>query len=377
MKKIRGLKFRIYPTEEQKVLINKTLGCARFVYNYFLKVRHDAWEFNHKGVYYADTNLMLTELKRRPEYQWLREVDCTVLQNSLIDLEMAYKNFFDKRAKYPKFKSRYQHTQSCRSQFITNNIRVEGNGIRLPKVGIVKTKFSRPVVGEIANATIIRAASGKYFVSLCVKHETDVLHNNGGMVGLDVGVKEFFTDSDGNKEENPRPFSKLEKKLAREQRRLSRKMRGSGKREKQRIRVARLYEYVANSRKDHHHKLSTQLAKENKIVVVEDLRINNMMKNKYLSKAVSDASWYSFFEMLEYKLAERGGQLIRIPTSFPSANNCFKEGELDKNSVVKDLKVREWVCPSCGARHDRDVNAAINIKEKGLEMLQNRAYSLQ
>ena len=364
----RGLKYRMYPTDEQIVLINKTLGCARFVFNHFLGIRQDEWKYNHKSVQYKDTNAMLTDLKRRPEYGWLNEIDSMALQQSLRDLQRAYDNFFAKRAKYPRFKSKHHHTQSYRSQCVNNNIRVEGDGIKLPKLGIVKIKLSRPVVGVISNATITRTAGNKYYVSLCVSYEADLLPNEGGIVGIDVGVKDFYTDSNGAIEPNPRFFNKYQRKLAREQRRLARKMNGSSRRKRQRIRIARLHEKIANVRADHHHKISTRLAKENKIVVVENLKIKNMVKNKHLSKAISDVAWYKFFTMLEYKLAERGGQLIKVPTFYPSSQTCHVCGY--KNPIVKNLTVRDWECPECGTYHEnRDLNAAINIKEKGLAMI--------
>ena len=368
----RGLKYRIYPTDEQTVLINKTLGCARFVFNHFLGIRQDEWKYNHKSVQYKDTNAMLTDLKRRPEYSWLNEVDSMALQQSLRDLQRAYDNFFAKRAKYPRFKSKHHHTQSYRSQCVTNNIRVEGNGIKLPKLGIVKIKLSRPVVGVISNATITRTAGNKYYVSLCVSYEAELFPNEGSIVGIDVGVKDFYADSNGAIEPNPRYFNKYQRKLAREQRRLARKMNGSSRRERQRVRVARLHEKITNVRADHHHKISTRLAKENQIVVVEDLKIKNMVKNKHLSKAISDVAWYKFFTMLEYKLAERGGQLIKVPTFYPSSQTCNVCGY--KNPIVKNLAVRDWECPECGTYHEnRDLNAAINIKEKGLAILKEVA----
>lgn len=368
----RGLKYRIYPTEEQKTAINKTLGCTRFVYNHFLAVRRDAWQSSRKSMGYKDTNAMLTELKRLPEYVWLNETDSTALQNSLRNLQNAFDRFFKKQAGYPRFKSKHDHTQKYRAQCVNSNIRAEGNGIRLPKLGIVKAKLSRPVMGRISSATVTRTAGNRYFVTLCVTYEADLLPNEGGVVGIDVGLKEFFADDKGNVEPNPRYFSKYQRKLAREQRRLARKETGSSRREKQRIRVARVHEKIANARKDHQHKVSTRLARENQIVVVEHLRIKGMVKNRRLARAISDASWSSFFAMLEYKLAERGGILVRVPTSYPSSQTCHICGF--KNPIVKNLAVRKWRCPSCGAFHeDRDVNAAINIRNKGMEMLQKSA----
>lgn len=362
----RGLKFRIYPNKAQKILINKTLGCGRFVYNHFLRIRMDEWKFNHKSISYKDTNKMLTDLKKYPEYSWLKEVDSTSLQNSLRDLQRAYDNFFAKRAKLPCFKSKHNHTQSYRSQLTNDNIRAVGNRIQLPKIGRVKTKFSREVVGKISNATITRTASGKYFVSLCVEYETELQPSAGGQVGIDVGIKSFYSDSNGNVVENPKFLAKYMKKLVREQRKLSRKKLGSGQWEKQRVRVTRIYEKITNTRNDFQHKLSYRLANENSLVAVEKLNIKSMMKNKKLAKAISDAAWGMFFTKLTYKITERNGKLVKIPTFYPSSQTCHICGF--QNPIVKNLSVRDWVCPQCGKSLDRDKNAAINILKKALSM---------
>lgn len=362
----RGLKYRIYPNKEQKILINKTLGCGRFVYNHFLRVRMDEWKFNHKSINYSDTSAMLKDLKKYPEYSWLKEADSTALQQSLRDLQKAYDNFFAKRAKYPRFKSKHNYTQSYRSQCVNNNIRVVGNRIQLPKIGRVKTKFSRKVIGKISNATITRTASDKYFVSLCVEYETELQPSADGQVGIDVGIKSFYSDSNGNVVENPKFLAKYTKKLVREQRKLSRKKLGSGQREKQRIRVARVHEKIANTRNDFQHKLSYHLANENSLIAVEKLNIEGMVKNKKLAKAISDAAWSKFFEKLDYKTKEHGGKLVKIPTFYPSSQTCHVCGF--QNPIVKNLSVREWICPQCGESLDRDQNAAINILKKALSM---------
>ena len=362
----RGMVFRIYPNKQQQVLINKTLGCSRFVYNHFLRFRMDEWKYNKKGYSYEDTCLLLTNLKKYPEYDWLNEVDGTALQQSLRDLQKAYKNFFEGRAKFPKFKSKHNHCLTYRSQKNNNNIRVIGNRIQLPKIGRVKTKFSREVVGKISNATITRTASGKYFVSLCVKYETELQPSAGGQVGIDVGIKSFYSDSNGCVVENPKFLAKYAKKLVREQRKLSRKKLGSGQWNKQRVRVARVHEKIANTRNDFQHKLSYRLTNENTLVAVEKLNVKGMVKNKKLAKAISDAAWSMFFEKLDYKAKERGGKLVKIPTFYPSSQTCHVCGF--QNPIVKNLSVRNWVCPQCGESLDRDKNAAINILKKALSM---------
>ena len=359
MKITKGLKFRIYPNKQQQTIINKTLGCVRFVYNHFLYIRMNEWKLNHNSIHYNDTASMLKNLKKYPEYTWLKEVDSTALQQSLRDLQKAYDNFFAKRTGYPHFKSKHNHCLSYRSQCVNNNIRVVDNRIQLPKIGRVKIKLSREVVGKISNVTVTRTASGKYYVSLCVTYESDVFSNAGGQLGIDVGLKEFYSDSNGNTVANPRTLRKWSRKLASEQRKLSRKMPRSHRRDKQRIRVARVHEHIANIRQDFLHKLSTKLVRENQTIAIEDLKVKNMMKNHKLAKAIADVSWSEFFRMLEYKATLYSSEVIRIPTFYPSSQTCHECGY--QNPITKDLSVREWDCPKCGHHCDRDVNAAQNI----------------
>ena len=371
----RGYEYRIYPTKEQQQLINKTVGCCRFVYNHFLALRHDEFKFNGKKVTLHDTITMLPDLKKREEYKWLREVDSVALQQSLRNLDDAYQRFFKKQNRYPKFHSKKNYTQKYRTQMIVDpqghrNIEVIGNYVKLPKLGLVKIKLHRNFEdkeAKILNATITRHASGKYFVSLCVKETVEMQSNLDGHIGLDVGLKAYLTDSFGKSIENPRWFKAMQKKLAREQRRLSRKMPKSNRREKQRVKTARVHAKIVNKRKDFQHKLAYHLCLENSVIVVEKLKIKNMTKNRRLSKAISDASWGRFFKMLKYKAPLFGGQLIKVPTFYPSSQTCSCCGY--KNPITKDLGVREWICPQCHTYHDRDANAAKNILKKGLEML--------
>ena len=309
---------------------------------------------------------MLTALKHDRDYLWLNEIDSMALQESLRNLDRAYGNFFKGNARFPKFHSK-RRKQSYRTRNQNNGIRITGNTVKIPKLGYVKFKGLKHFCGRILNATISKSASGKYHISLCVDSEDIVLDNAGGIVGLDVGIKEFYTDSNGNVVANPRTYRKHEKKLVREQRRLSRKQNGSNNRNKQRIRLAIQHEKIANIRRDFLHKQTHALANENQVVCVEDLNVKGMLRNHRLAKAISDVSWSEFFRQLEYKMLERGGIVVKVPTFYPSSQTCSCCGH--KNPLVKNLSVRDWDCPKCGAHHDRDCNAATNILSKGLEML--------
>ena len=365
---IAGYKYRIYPNKNQRTLINKTLGCRRFVYNHFLAVRRDEWQSNHKSIGYVQTSAMLTDLKRRPEFVWLNEADSMALQEALKDLETSYKNFFEKRARYPRFKSKHAHAKSFRTRNQNNGIRIEGARIRLPKIGAVKAKLSRPFDGRILHATVTRIAADKYFVSLCVEvAATDInvrsVPARAEGIGLDVGIKDFCVDSNGVHVEGPRPLKKLARKLVRAQRRLSRKMKKSNNRQKARIRLARIHEKITNIRRDFLHKLSTKVVIENQVIAVEKLRTKNMVKNHHLASAILDAGWAEFFRMLEYKTYWYGAVFIAVDPAYTS-QTCSVCGEINK--AVKNLGIRAWGCPVCGAPHDRDENAAKNILERAL-----------
>ena len=361
----------MYPTKEQQTMINKTIGCCRFVYNYFLATRRDAWLKNKQSINYKQTSAMLTKLKKDEQYKWLKEVDCTSLQNSLQDLDRAYKNFFEKRAKYPRFKLKRVHAQSYRTRNNSNSVCIIGNKIKLPKIGLVRAKIHRNVVGRILNATISRTASDKYFVSLCIEvDKSTLMHPNaGGIVGIDVGLNSLYTDSNGKKVDNLHTFKRRARKLKLTQQRLSRKKKGSKNYEKQRKKVALVHEKITNTSKDYTHKQSAILVRENQIIAIETLRVTNMVKNHKLAKAIYDVCWSELFRQLQYKdKAEfTGSMVVEVDPFYLSSQLCSCCGH--KNPDVKNLSIRMWTCPNCDVVHDRDINAAKNILREALKKL--------
>lgn len=366
----KGIKFRAYPTKEQQNLINRTFGCCRFIYNRALDMRINAYKNGEKAGY-NQTSSMLTAMKRVEDFAFLCEVDSIALQQALRDLNTAFKNFFEQRAGYPRFKSKHNHWQSYRTINQHNKIRIVDNYIKLPKVGYVKIKRSISDIGEINSATVKRSPSGKYYITLNVDFEPIQTTASNEAIGVDVGIKEFYTTSNGDKFDNPKHLEHAQKRLAREQRKLSRRTKGSRNYKKQRIKVARVHERVVNQRNDFLQQKSTKLIRENQTICIEDLNIKGMLRNRCLSKAISSVSWSKFFDMLEYKAKWYGRTIVWIPTFYPSSQTCSCCGY--KNPLVKDLKVREWVCPQCHTVHDRDINAGINILNKGFAMLASYA----
>ena len=354
----KAYKYRIYPSKKQKDLLTKTFGCCRFIYNYFLNRRIEVYQNEQKSLTYNQCSLELTKLKQ--ELEWLREPDKCALQNTLKDLENAYKKFFKEHTGFPKFKSKKTHRFSYRTSLTGNNIAYCGNHIKLPKLGMVKTRNKLVPQGRILNATVSQEPSGKYYVSLCCTDiETNPLPKTNESIGIDLGIKEYCTFSDGVKVSNPKYLKKSLDKLAKLQSELSRKSSGSNNRNKARIKVARMYEKITNQRKDFLQKLSTDLIQKYDLICVEDLHVKDMIENQHLSREISDVSWSEFVRMLEYKAKWYGKKLVKVDQYFASSQKCCICGH--PNEELKKLTVRNWICPQCGTVHDRDINASINI----------------
>ena len=356
-------KFRIYPNNEQKIIFAKTFGCVRFIYNHMLA---------DKIKYYEETKQKLnnTPAQYKKEYEWLKEVDSLALANAQLNLQTAYSNFFrDPKIGFPKFKTKKSNHQSYTTNFVNGNISVDNGYIRLPKVGKVKIKQHRGIPSnyKLKSVTISQTPSGKYYASILFEYENKVQKQiPHTFLGLDFSMHELYKDSNGKEPKYPRYYRQAEKRLEREQRKLSKMQKGSNNRNKQRIKVAKLHEKVANQRKDFLHKESRQIANAYDCICVENLNMKAMSQSLNFGKSVADNGWGMFVSFLQYKLEKIGKQIIKVDKFFASSQICNACGY--KNSNTKKLSVREWDCPKCGTHHDRDVNAAINIRNEGMKL---------
>lgn len=361
----KAYKYRLYPNKVQENLIQKTFGCSRFVYNYYLDKRVELYNNEHKTMSYYDCSKNLIDLKQ--ELQWLREVDKDALQKSLKDLDTAYKNFFTLHSGFPKFKSKKDRHKSYRTSCTNNNIKYLGKHIQLPKLGKIKITDRMIPYGRILNATVSQDPDGKYYCSLCC---TDIAINplpkTNNKVGIDLGIVDFAVQSDGIRIINPRFFEQSENKLAKLQREMSRKTIGGSNWNKSRVKVARLQKHIEEQRRDFLQKLTTNIVREYNVICLEDLSVSEMILKKQETNAltkvrnkhITDVSWAEFRRQLEYKCEWYGKELRFVDKYYPSTQICHVCNTLDGK---KDESIRMWTCPHCGTVLDRDLNAAINI----------------
>ena len=359
---LRAFKYRIYPTSEQSILLAKSFGCARWFYNYALNLTSETYKETGKGLSRNEIVKLLPSLKK--EYEWLTEAPSQVLQQAALNLSSAFLNFFEGRAKYPNFKKK-QNRQSIR---FPQGCKLKDDTLKLPKIGDIHCKVSRQPEGTLKSVTVSVNPSGEYLAACLYDNGKDLPEKSteGKAIGIDVGLTHYAVTSDGTKHGNPKYYRKYEKKLAKRQKQLSHKLKGSRNRNKARVKVAKVHAKIVRCREDFLHKLSRKLVDENQVIVVENLAVRNMVKNHKLAKSISDAGWGQFCTMLKYKSEWAGKTYIEVDRFYPSSktcNNCLNR--VDSLS----LDIRSWQCPKCGENHDRDINAAKNIRDEGLRIL--------
>ena len=355
----KAYKFRIEPTESQAQLFEKHFGCSRFIYNKILEEKQNHYNNHGETLSYHKGCKFITDMKKQEEFEWLKEVNSQSLQQAGKDLEGAYTRFFKGQNKFPQFKRK-----GVRDSFrIPQNTKIINGKLVIPKfLEGIKIKLHRQIKGIIKSATISKTSTGKYYVSILCEEDVKPLPKTNKEIGLDLGIKDFTILSNGKKYDNPKFIDKYKDELSKAQKDLSRKIKGSNRYKKQKLKVAKIHEKIANSRNDFQHKLSTELVEEFDFIAVESLKIKNMIKNSHLSKAISDCSWSSFVNMLEYKCNWYGKELVKINQWYPSSKTCS-----NCNHIHDELKLsdRKWTCSKCGTSHDRDINAAINIYRAG------------
>ena len=363
-KKYKRYNFRIYPNTEQKTIFAKTFGCVRFIYNKMLI---------DKIKYYEETKQTLnnTPTQYKNEFEWLKEVDSLSLVNAMNHLQIAYNNFFKRpEIGFPKFKSKKENRKTYTTNCINGNIRINNGYIKLPKITEIKMKQHReiPESYKLKSVTVIQVPSGKYYVSVLFEYENQIQEKElKTFLGLDYSMHDLYKDSNGNISNYPRYYRLAEERLKREQRKFSKMKKGSSNQKKQRIKIARAYEKVANQRKDFLHKQSRKLANKYDCICIEDLNMKEMSQKMRFGKSVYDNGWGMFTEFLKYKLEDQGKKLVKVDKFFASSQLCSVCGY--KNIETKNLSLREWKCPKCGTFHDRDKNAAINIRNKGMQTI--------
>lgn len=359
----RTYKFEIKPTKEQVVLLNKHFGASRWVYNHFLNEHKEQYQAKKKSDNYYVQAKSLTELKKQEETIWLKEVNSQMLQFALRCLDTAYLNFFRGNAKFPRFKSKKKKN----SFTVPQHARLEDGRIYVPKFKEgIKVIVHREVKGDIGKCTFFKTPTGRYFVSVLTEEQYQPKEKTGALCGIDVGLKDFAITSDGVKFKNHKHTKKYERELAKAQKHLSRKQKGSNSFERQRRKVAKIHEKITNTRTDNLHKVTHQLVSDYDIIALEDLNVKDMMSNHKLAKHITDASWGAFVRFLEYKADWNDKQVVKINRFYPSSKTCSVCGWINQDL---NLSVREWTCPSCNSEHDRDKNSAMNILNEGLKII--------
>jgi putative transposase len=358
----RVVKVRLYPNVEQQIRLAQWFGCCRWFWNYSLDLTTKTYQETGKGLSRVQIQSMLPALKK--EYEWLTEPYSQCLQFVALNLSQAFLNFFEKRASYPSFKSK----RSQQSISFPQNVQITDKGLKFPKLGVIEAKLSKLYSGEVKTVTVSRNPSGKYYASILfeIEGEEPTASSEGKAIGLDLGLTHFCITSDGSKYDNPKHLAKHSRNLTRKQKKLSRKKLGSRNRHKAVKLVATVHEKIFNTRRDFLHKLSSKIVNENQVIVVEDLAVKNMVRHHKLAKAISDCSWGTFTTFLKYKCERNGKVFVKVDRFFPSSktcSNCYHQ------VTEMPLNVRSWQCPNCGKHHDRDINAATNIKDEGLRLL--------
>ena len=381
---LKTIKVRIYPTAVQKQFISKQLGCCRKIYNLLLDYKKTEWEQNKHSVGLKDMGKYLTELKTKDEYFYLNEVHSKVLQQSMQDLNKAFDNFFkslkkDKSVGYPKFKSKHDNKQSCRfPSDIFNRTNYKCDKIKGNRITLIKQlsdmhfkcskrdeKYLNKKQQYIRSVTLSKTSSNKYYLSVLIDYQQIKYEPIDTVIGLDLGIKDFCVDSNGNRYENKHFYKNSEKRIKFLSKQLSRKQKGSKNKNKARIKLAKLHEKITNRRNNYLHQISSMLVNENQVICIEDLNVNGMMKNRHLAKSIQDLGLYEFRRQLEYKCQFYGRQLVVIDRFYPSSKTCHECGFINSKLTLND---REWICPVCGKHIDRDYNAALNILDEGLKL---------
>lgn len=363
-------KIRIYPNREQQILINKTFGCVRFYWNFLLDQKISNYKGKKADEDFQPDKTTYAGLKKSGEYEWLKEIEAQALSQTNRDLNKAYKSTFNSGFGFPKFKSKHKSKKSYRT---ASPVHFNNKYVKLPKLGWIKMAEELRFAGKVMNATISQSKTGKYFVSFIVNTKNVTKENTEESIGIDLGLTHFCITSAGEKIDNPRFYRSHEKRLAREQRKLSRRLEVAKRHnrkldecknyQKQKLKVARIHEKIQNQRSNFLHQLSSRITDENQIICIEDLNVKGLVKNHKLAKSISDVSWYEFTRQLAYKAEWKGRTLVKINRFFPSSQIC---SSCQHKGGKKALNIREWVCANCGTIHDRDINASINIKTEGL-----------